>query len=366
MQAEIADNDVLLISIGAATSVGMTAPATAAAVRAGIAGFAEHPQMVDTNGEPFVVAVAPYLEGDSSIDERLAILGVQAAGEALKGIESTAAAKLFQRSLPVFIGLPEQRPGNGDKTGLELQARLRTLLDKSGGGHEPILLQNGHAAGLMAIESAVNRIRSGEADFALAGGVDSYLDDETLGWVEDCEQLHNGLNAGGFIPGEGAGFCLFCSGRAAKGHQLNWLGRIVAIGTARESKRIKTDAVCVGEGLTAAFKQVLGQLPSAEIKIDQVLCDQNGEPYRSDEFGFTIIRTNEHFVDATDFVAPADCWGDVGAASGPLFMVLAAEAARKGYAKGPHTLMWTSSEGGERAAAIFFAEVRRKDAALWA
>ena len=32
-------------------------------------------------------------------------------------------------------------------------------------------------------------------------------------------------------------------------------------------------------------------------------------------------------------------------------------AAKKQYAKGPRTLVWTSSEGGERSAAIFYAEV---------
>lgn len=73
-------------------------------------------------------------------------------------------------------------------------------------------------------------------------------------------------------------------------------------------------------------------------KIDATLCDQNGEAYRADEFGFMLARTSEGFVNPADFEAPADCWGDVGAASGPLFVVLAAMAAKKGYAKGPRTL----------------------------
>jgi 3-oxoacyl-[acyl-carrier-protein] synthase-1 len=360
---EIADTDVLLVGIGAATAVGTTAPATAAAVRAGIAGFSEHPWMVDMNGEPFVVAAAPYLDAGLSVEARLAQLARRAAAEALQAIGSSTAR--FQRELPAFVGLPELRPGNHAESANEVESQLRTLLAHGGAVGELALLHNGHAAGLMAIELAASRIGSGDFEIALAGGVDSYLDDDTLGWVEDCEQLHNSLNAGGFIPGEAAGFCLLCSGRIAREQQLRCLGRVAAVATARESKRIKTEAVCVGEGLTAAFKQVLSQLPSAETRIDQVLCDQNGEPYRADEFGFTIIRTNEHFVDATDFLAPADCWGDVGAASGPLLFGLAAEAARKGYAKGKNTLVWTSSEGGERTAAILVAEVQRKGAAPW-
>ena len=122
--------------------------------------------------------------------------------------------------------------------------------------------------------------------------------------------------------------------------------------TANEPNRIYTETVCIGEGLTKVVQRVLGFMPEGA-KVDTILCDQNGEAYRADEFGFTLARTAERFVDPSDFGAPADCWGDVGAASGPLFVVLAAMAAKKGYAKGPRTLLWTSSEGGERSAVLF-------------
>ena len=78
----------------------------------------------------------------------------------------------------------------------------------------------------------------------------------------------------------------------------------------------------------------------------------NGEPYRADEFGFTALRTKEHFESASDFVAPADCWGDVGAVGGLLHIVLACAAAAKGYAGGELAFAWASAEGGQRAAAL--------------
>ena len=78
--------------------------------------------------------------------------------------------------------------------------------------------------------------------------------------------------------------------------------------------------------------------------IDNAICDLNGEPYRSEEFTFTVLRTQTAFADATRFVTPADCWGDIGAASGPLFANLAIAAAQRGYAKGPRALLWASSD----------------------
>jgi 3-oxoacyl-[acyl-carrier-protein] synthase-1 len=74
----------------------------------------------------------------------------------------------------------------------------------------------------------------------------------------------------------------------------------------------------------------------------------NGEPYRADEFGFATVRAGGLFRDPAAFTAPADCWGDVGAASGPLFLSLADAAARKQYGPGPVLAAFTSSESGER------------------
>ena len=130
----------------------------------------------------------------------------------------------------------------------------------------------------------------------------------------------------------------------------------MAVATAHERNQIKTKTVCVGHGLSQAVREVMKALPGEDWRIDHTICDLNGEPYRADEFGFMITRFSERFVKATDFLAPADCWGDVGAASGPLFVMLVAAAHSRGYAKGLHTLIWTSSEGGERAAGIMRTE----------
>ena len=62
----------------------------------------------------------------------------------------------------------------------------------------------------------------------------------------------------------------------------------------------------------------------------------------------TFTRTVE---DAAAFEAPADCWGDVGAASGPLYISLVVEAEARGYSRGPLSLVWASSVAGQRAAA---------------
>jgi 3-oxoacyl-[acyl-carrier-protein] synthase-1 len=347
--------EVCVVGVGAATAVGETAPASAAAVRAGIAGFADHAYVIDGNGDPVVVASAPFLDEGVVEEDRLIHLARIAASEALGAI---GGSPLTPHSIPAFVGIPAVRPGLPADLDGRLSTGLAALKQDGCRVSGTQIIPCGHSAGLIAAKTACEKIRNEEAEFCLVGGADSYIVPEALEWIDDCEQLHNATNAYGFVPGEAAGFLLLCSDEVAGRLQLSVLGRLVTIGVTEEKNRIKTDTVCIGEGLTRAVQQALEALPDRGMRIDYTICDMNGEAYRADEFGFMLARTAERFVDGSDFLTPADCWGDVGAASGPLFIVLAAAAARKGYGKGPLTLLWTSSEGGERAAAVLHAEVQ--------
>src|SRR5215203_2691653 len=100
---------VCVVGLGAATSVGITAPAAAAAVRAGVANFSDHPDVIDQRGEPFVVARAPHLDSDVAAEGRFVELAGRAACEALEPLGARLANRRIQ--VPAVVGLPEPRPG---------------------------------------------------------------------------------------------------------------------------------------------------------------------------------------------------------------------------------------------------------------
>lgn len=333
-----------ICGFGARTPVGRTAFASAAAVRAAISMFNDHPYMIDQAGEPMVVAMDAFLAEEPAGAGRFLELGLSAAEEALgtlRGEEGIA------KQLQILIGLPGQRPGLPEDLEDEILGGFQ--------GHFPgarvEVVQCDHGGGLMALEEGWRRVGSGAASFCLVGGIDSYLAPETLEWLDAEEQLHSAANSWGFIPGEGAGFCLLCSARTAHQFALPVRGEILAAATAREANLVKTDSVCLGEGLTEAVRQAAAVLPDGA-RIEQTICDLNGEPYRGNEWGYALVRVGEHFADPTDFMTPADCWGDLGAASGPLFVMLALVAGLKGYAGGPHTMIFTGAETGERTAML--------------
>lgn len=346
---------IVITGMGASTPVGRTVWASAAAVRAGISGFTEHPYMIDTAGEPMRVARAPWIDVEPDGKDRISRLLLPALEEALRPLDAIPWQGGRMR-ISLELGLPPGRPGLPPDLIKKLDESITAGFPErfSCRGAFPI----GHAAGLFALQSAVRKLLLGAEDACLVAGADSYLFPETLEWIEECDQFHGAgplNNAWGFVPSEAAGALLLMGEERAHHLGLPIYGQVLGVGTGQESNLIKTDSVCIGEGLTAAFRAALSMLPVGT-KVDNIFCDMNGEPYRADEFGFTALRTKEYFEAAGDFIAPADCWGDVGAAGGPLCSALAIISHRKQYGKGPLSLVWSGSESGERAAALILAQ----------
>ncbi|WP_431103445.1 beta-ketoacyl synthase N-terminal-like domain-containing protein [Roseateles noduli] len=349
-----------VLAIGAFTPVGGDARSTAAAVRAGLCGFSEHAYMIDTAGEPMRVARVAGVDDALRGAERLVALLAPALTEALAGVLAPGGAATAARDgrdgrIGVAIALPPARPGGPDAADDAVRALCRERLGARLGPCQ--LFASGHAGGFEALDQARAWLRGGQVDAVVVAGVDSYLAPETLEWLEAEEQLHGAgplNNAWGFIPGEAAGALLLArAGETAAGG--GWAD-VLAVGLGRESKLNKSGEVCIGEGLTQALRRALDEMPAGGV-IDNVVCDMNGEAYRADEYGFCGLRVRDRLRDPTDFLAPADCWGDVGAAGLPLHLLLAASACRKGHAKGPLTLLWGSSDGGGRGAAVIRADV---------
>jgi len=355
---------IYIVGMGAQTPIGRSALASAAAVRCAISAYAEHPYMIDKHGEPMIVCRADWLDDDLPWADRLASLADEAAAEAWRGIAfpgdvgsasrgDRAASPLKSDEVNIWHAGPRHEPipfcieiAVGDpppereRADYAVAQRIRRELglnDKTVIG----VHTGGHAAGMAALDAACAKLRSGSAALALIGGVDSYIDSEYLEAIDYSGRLHSVNYSWGITPGEAAAFILLATGAATLQLELRPLGQLAGIGVAQEAKTMGTKTVCIGEGLTAAYKQALGG--GAAGKIQHSYCDMNGETYRADEFAFAVLRTRQFFEDAGSFTTPADCWGDVGAASAPLLMTLPLSAWARGYGKGATKLVWCSS-----------------------
>ena len=307
--------------------------------------------MVDSIGEPICVAQCPWLPGELSVADRIVDCLTSAIGQSLMPLEAHG---IPTERVPVtlLVNLPPERPGLPESLVDAIRQAIirvfRNTFSRIG------IARCGHAGGVLALQSAITALARHPVSACVIAAADSYMEPDTLEWLEETGQLHGAgeaNNAWGFVPGEGGGAALLTLPPVAEQMALAPLGHVVGVGSGREAQLIRTGSVCLGEGLTAAMRDALGSLPN-ERTISDVYCDMNGDPYRADEFAFAVTRTRERFISASDFVAPADCWGDVGSASAPLLTALACIAGAKGYSKGPDALIWASSDTGERGAAV--------------
>jgi 3-oxoacyl-[acyl-carrier-protein] synthase I len=337
-----------VVALGARTPVGLTASSSAAAVRAGIRRLREHPFIVDGNSDPMRSAYDPRIDPRLMGPARLAALAQSALWEAVAALLAQSTSRDF---LEILVALPETRPGFSDADADVVVAELRRFTRLCGGVPEVTPAGRGHAGALAAIATAVGRVESGERQLCAVVGVDSYFSPDTIDWLDSHKQIAGTDIRSGFTPGEGAGCLVIGMRSVARGLRLPSLARVANVHTARETNVLKGPDEGLGQGLTEAIRGATATLrPPAEI-VDDVYCDINGERYRADEWGFVVLRLGG-LMRTTDYLTPAGSWGDVGAASGALLGVLAIRAWARGYAAGPRALLWCSSEGGLRAAAL--------------
>ena len=99
---------ISVVGTGARTPVGFNAPATAAAIRAGVSMMQEHPFMIDKQGEPMIVSLDAELSVEITGVKRLLQLALGPSLEALRPILN---ANRPTPPISVLVALPERRPG---------------------------------------------------------------------------------------------------------------------------------------------------------------------------------------------------------------------------------------------------------------
>ncbi len=281
-----------------------------------------------------VVAPAEWLPSTMPPQDRMIPLASEALKEAMQDLGSV----IGDQSLQILFAVSSTRLPNED-TRNDVVQQILAELRKSGIAARSTIVAEGNAVGVHAIRQAANWLRQGSEAFVALVGVDSHLGQENLASLDDAGRLHSINNSWGFTPGEAAGALVMTTGKILNRTGCRPLARLAAVAAGSESKLLGTETVCIGEGLTQAFRGALAD----EDKVSHSYCDLNGETYRADEFGFAVCRTRDGFHDAGSFTAAAECWGDVGSASVPLQVALATAAWSRGYAKGSSVLCWSSS-----------------------
>lgn len=344
--------DFVITGLGMVTSVGLDMVHSCSSIRAGLTRFnayddhycfpAEHGEH---EAEPVVGARVPLsMEGR----ERLPVLLQAAVQDLVRNTESRS--DTFARA-KTFVGLPlALRTGAvRDFLGVE---QAREALQKIGPGansDDMSFFLSGGVAFLDALEGACRAIAAGQSEAGIVVCADSYHDPHTLAWLDGKMRLKSQRNRDGFIPGEAAAAVRVESAASAQANGSAILARIESMGRSVEPRSIKSGEPSTAVGLTQAISQVVGAEAG---EVAWVACDLNGESYRAQEWGNAQVRHTGVFRNLQHLWHPADCTGDVGAASAGLLTVIAVRAMQRGYAPADRCLIWTAADDGQRSSVL--------------
>lgn len=345
---------VVIVGVGMMTAVGLSAAETAASVRAGTARFVESP-LRDKAFAPFTLAEVPADALPSLADGLINLPSLTGRERRMLRLATMPLREcllpLVNRPTPIALclALPEAETAKPlDRAGF-----LKHLALQVDGAFDPRASDGSHvgrSGGLVAIGQAVLTIQSGQAEFVVAGGIDSYRDPYVLGTLDKDERVKSDVNWDGFIPGEGAGFLLLASGRAAVSGGLPVIARVSPVASGFEPGHLESQEPYRGEGLAGTLQQLVAGAGS-NAPFGEVYSSMTGESHWVKEWGVAFLRTKSAFQPDHGMHHPADSFGDTGAASGPLMVGLAALGIKGRYRRSP-ALAFGSSDRGSRAALV--------------
>lgn len=322
-----------IAGIGMVTPVGFDFASTVAAVEAGINRFQES-EYIGKSMKPFTMALIP---GDvlprisyklNQVEDSTLQMGImlQASDIALNQIEPL---KAMGGPLPLFLACPESYPDQVSTVSPRFIEYLIKQTDANIDASASRMIGTGRAGVIDAIDLAFKYLQQVEGDFVLVGGADSYQEEALLAYLDKDDRIAAEEILNGFIPGEAAGFLLLTRNRQ---NAMIWDGGVISLnqpGIEAEKGHMYSETPYLGDGLAAAIKKSLDDHRGE--KISTVYSSMNGEQFWSKELGVALLRNKDSMNEDYTFEHPADCLGDIGAASGVALIGLAsAHLARSG------------------------------------
>ncbi len=206
---------------------------------------------------------------------------------------------------------------------------------------------SGRAAGVQAIAFAFQYLA--EYPYILVGGSDSHEDPLILEHLEKSGRLSTPETMNGFVPGEGASFLLLTPFKElAKVIDGNVL-EISEPGISEETGHLYSDHPYKGEGLNSAFKKAIENNGGQIQNIHSIYSSMNGENFWAKEYGVAHLRNFTAANKQAHIEHPADCFGDLGAATATALITLAATHLQKHKNTHKH-LIYSSSDTSLRGA----------------
>jgi 3-oxoacyl-[acyl-carrier-protein] synthase-1 len=349
-------NNLFIYGTAAVAASGVSSRETAANVRASLSGLSNdaYHSRLKTEAinlyqlEPeFLNPIADSLQEQKGIFGRTKRL-LQLAATALENDFAP-----FKRLPPLFLALPEHDGGMP----IDPKRFIELLAEQTENKFFDVATSRadfrGRAGALLALKEAASFCEENPTALVLVGGVDSYDDPVVLQRLERQRRLILPDISDAMNPGEGAGFLLIGRDEASRRNKMAkgipQLACIAPPSTGFETGHLYSKEIYRGEGLLDTLEDFFSKFPQSS-SVKEIYSTMNGEIHWTKELGLALGCYNKELGTA-EIRHPAENYGDVGAASGALLVILAAIGIIKGYRQSP-ALVYASSDHGDRAVTL--------------
>jgi len=351
---------VVVTGIGMRTPIGNDAVQTASAVRAGINRFALW-EALGTAFEDDAGVVASFLPdelGDEPWVGKAIDLVPEPLHEALwsSGLFDFGEVRAWNQRVQVgaYIATPYEDRAGVSKEAFRLfaiEARQHCIAPAHADFVQVVSCD--HAAGIMAVDRAAQDLQTHKIDFAVVGGLDSLLHADYLKalWAEGRLKLPT--HADGLLPGEAAAVVVLERARDAEARGAPILARLGEAAIDHEALPLGPEYPIRAEGSSRAISAALARMGGPG-RVERIIVDLSGERWRSLEWALVETRCLGGLPQEWQLWHPADCLGDIGAATSIVHLCLALRAFARGYGGGGAILLAAASPRGERAALAVF------------
>ncbi|RJS21936.1 hypothetical protein DRW03_16555 [Corallococcus sp. H22C18031201] len=212
------------------------------------------------------------------------------------------------------------------------------------------VIRGDQAGFLEALTIAAQLLRQHGVSRCIVGGIDSYVDRPVVEALDELRLLKTPSRSQGLIPGECAVFLLVEPVALARRRGAR-IDCELGMNALRHEPQDRFAAQrWKGEALAEACAEVWQALPPAQVP-GRLIGNLTGDERRAYDWGCALSRLMSRGLPSE---LPAwhtgISFGEIGAATAPMAIAMAARAFARGYGGTDSMLVWMSSDSGERGA----------------
>ncbi len=328
---------------GMVTAVGFNAPASLAAIRAGIRNVKETNLWHAESGTHLGAGKVPLPQWWVGLG-KLADLAAPAILECLE-----AAKPIPPQEIPVLLGVaPADRPFHLPELDTqilpEIERRLGLQLHPASR-----VIPRDHVSVVVGLHETGALMANERVPCVIVAAVDSLLVHDLKNYYLAQRRLLTPNNSNGFSLGEAGSAVLVTPAGTNPCGEL----QIIGVGMGREQATIESEEPLRAEGLVQSIREAFREGGITYQDLHYRITDLNGEHYKFKEMVLAMMRfERKPKPKLFDLWHPIEYIGDVGAAIGPLVLGVALHASQKGYGVGPTVLCTFGNDDGERASIV--------------